>query len=240
MKPERLEAPEGAALCGRTENLSFPVGGVPRIGLRGGDVEVAPENEARRGLEELSEVSRERGDPVELVEILARADFLSVREVGAAEADGVASCGGRDKRAYEPLLVVGVARNIEFDRFRGAHGALSRHERHAVVGLLTREDRIEPGLAECFRGEEVVGELGFLKDERVGSGELEPLKHLRQADLERIDIPGGKTKLRHGGGKPFRRKPFWRNSLPQRIPSGRSIGPRFYFALQSVVFRTLG
>ena len=58
VKPERLEAPEGAALCGRTENLSFPVGGVPRIGLRGGDFEVAPENEARRGLYEISEVSR--------------------------------------------------------------------------------------------------------------------------------------------------------------------------------------
>ena len=239
-KSERLEALQGAALCGRTENLPFPVGGVPRVGFRGGDVEVAAENEARRRLEELSEVPRERGDPVELVEILARADFLSVREVGAAEADGVASGGGSKKRAHEPLLVVGVARNIEFDRFQAAHGALPRDERHAVVGLLTREDRVEARLAEGFRGEKVVGELGFLKDERVGSGELEPLKHLRQADLERIDIPGGKTKLRHGGGKPFRRKPFRRHSLPQRIPLGRSIGPRFYFALQSVVFRTLG
>ena len=117
-------------------------------------------------------------------------------------------------------------------------GAPAGDEGNAVIGLLSREDRIEPGLEEGLRREKIVGELRFLKHERIGSGEFEPLKHLRQADLERIDIPGGKTELRHGGEESFQTKTSGAivchsGSFGEEAPGSVSVQG------QSVIFRTL-
>ena len=73
---------------------------------------------------------------------------------------------------------------------------LTRQQRHAVVGLLAGEHAAITCGDQRRIGELVVLQLGFLDADDVRAEVPEPLLQVRQADIERIDVPRGDL---HGG-----------------------------------------
>ena len=90
--------------------------------------------------------------------------------------------------AIDALLFVLEPRDAEL---HVVDGAVAREDGDTVVGLLPGEHAAvaEPG--ERGIGELRVLELGFLDADHVGLRIAQPLFEVRQADVERIDVPAG-------------------------------------------------
>jgi hypothetical protein len=136
-----------------------------------------------RGLASQStlEPAGQRIQPCELVGVLVAADGLAIRYIGTDHEDST------DRRSDQPFLLIGMQRVAEND----IAWRLARQQGNAVVGLLPREgDVITRGLDLRLR-EGMVLELRFLQADDVGLLRRQPVEKLRQADLERVDVPAG-------------------------------------------------
>ena len=100
-----------------------------------------------------------------------------------AQFTGEQRLGGGD----DALLFVLEAGNADLHVLR----RLTRQQRHAVVGLLAGEHAAVAGGDQRRIGELVVLQLGFLDTDDVRAELPEPLLQVRQADIERIDVPAG-------------------------------------------------
>src|SRR5690606_28614343 len=68
---------------------------------------------------------------------------------------------------------------------------LPAQDGHAVVGLLTAMQRLVARFAQCIIRKFAVLLLGFLQTQHVRLVGGQPFQYMRQADIERIDVPGG-------------------------------------------------
>jgi hypothetical protein len=194
---------KGVALGGGGKDLSLPAHRIPEVGVGRGDVKVPAQDEVFMRLEFALHPQRQCGDPVELVEVLVRPDFLAVGKVGARQAQ-FAPAHMRERGRNEPLLLVGVARNVGHHILDGGEFVAFDGHRHAVVALLTA---VDDAVARLFKGggrKEFVHGLGFLHHERGGLSAFQPVEHLRQADFDAVDVPGsnlhGKNSVVNGSG----------------------------------------
>jgi len=178
---EVLQRAEGGAFGRRDVDLVFPVG--VGVAVFGGDVEVAGQHQVLVRLEFFAQPVGERGEPAQLVLELVRAHRLAVWEVAAHDAHTID--GGGDDALLLVLEAGDVAHHAGLvDRLRAQDG-------DAVVGLLADEDGVVAGGLELGDREGLVLELELLQAERVGLVGGEPVEDLRQANLERVDVPGG-------------------------------------------------
>ncbi len=128
----------------------------------------------------------ERLQPVQFVLVFFRFQALAVGDIGADDADAV------DVSAHYALLLVGEFGDAEgrvFDDVRAEDG-------DAVIGFLAAVDGVVAGFFQCVVGEFGILLLGFLQAEHIGFFGGDPFQHVRQADIERVDVPGGEF---HGG-----------------------------------------
>ena len=100
---------EGGALGVRAEYLAGPGDGVVHVAVIRCDVEVAGDRQLRVRCDFLAQPAGERVQPGELVGVFFAADFLTVRHVGADDADAV------DRRRNQALLRVGEMRIADGD-----------------------------------------------------------------------------------------------------------------------------
>jgi len=119
--------------------------------------------------------------PGELVVVFVAADFLAVGHIGTDDAQIAYRC--RD----QALLRVREPRILADD----IGEAVTREDGDAVIGFLSGEGHgIAGGLDFRAREGAVLG-FRFLQADDIGLAVGEPLKELRQADLERVDVPAG-------------------------------------------------
>jgi hypothetical protein len=118
--------------------------------------------------------------PFELVNVLVAADRLPVGDVRADDADS-ADCGSK-----EALLSVRVQRVAVDD----IGWAFLRQQGHAVVGLLSGKNDVIARSLDFLRREMRIIELRFLQTNDVRLRCRDPGKQLREANLERVDVPG--------------------------------------------------
>ncbi|KAG1455348.1 hypothetical protein G6F57_015315 [Rhizopus arrhizus] len=137
--------------------------------------------------------------PAQLVVVLVGADVLAVDHV-QVDHPQVAEGAGDDT-----LLLVLEAGNADLHVLR----RLTREQRHAVVGLLAGEHAAVAGGDQRRIGELVVLQLGFLDTDDVRAERLEPLLQVRQADIERIDVPRGDLHGGHSTRPGFGRRQPW-------------------------------
>ena len=167
--------------------------GVPHVGVRGRDVEVAPEHERRARVRRLGQPA---GEPVEPGQLGLVEDGVDAPAVGRVEGHDAhaAARGGDHPRLGERLVVA---------RVLGAGGAQRRAEvRHHVRDARAARDgdAVPPALPVMRQGvagalEDVgrgvrVPELRLLHQEHVRLGALEPQDDPLQAGLQRVDVPG--------------------------------------------------
>ena len=81
--------------------------------------------------------------------------------------------------------------NILVQRIDDILGGRFREQGHAVVGFLAGEYGFVAGLTDGVARELVVGELGFLQRQYVHRRLFQPGLYVWQADIERVDVPGG-------------------------------------------------
>ena len=136
-------------------------------------------------LDFLREPSLECGEPSEFVVVLVAADLLAVGHVGTDDAN-VVDRGG--DQAFLDIVEVRVATD-------NVAGDLAREQGDAVVGLLSAEGNRVTGGFDLMLGERAVFELRFLQTDDVRLAQGQPFEQLRQAHLERIDVPAGDSHL---------------------------------------------
>ena len=161
-------------------DLAGPQFRVVHVAVLGSDVVVAQDREPFVDLQFLAHPFAQRGEPAQFIGVLVGADGLAVRHVGADEAHAV------DGRRDQALLLVLVMRIVAHDIGDGE----ARQDRHAVIRLLAAEHDLVAGRIDLGDGEFVVGELGLLDAEHVDGIGGEPLKQVRQADFQGVDVPG--------------------------------------------------
>ncbi|MNN30596.1 hypothetical protein D3C81_1442500 [compost metagenome] len=155
--------------------------GVVHVARIRGDVEVAHHDQLRMPLQFFGDPRVHRLQPAQLVLVFAGADVLAVDHI-QVDHPQVAEGAGDD-----PLLLVLEAGDADLHVLR----RLARHQRHTVVGLLASEHAAVTGGDQRRVRELVVLQLGFLDADDVRAEVLEPLLQVRQADIERIDVPRG-------------------------------------------------
>jgi hypothetical protein len=64
--------------------------------------------------------------------------------------------------------------------------------RHTVIRFLSVENRVIPSLFNGGEWKLRIFEFEFLQAQRIRLMRLQPIKHMWQTDVQRIDIPGGK------------------------------------------------
>lgn len=145
------------------------------------DVEITHNDQAGIVAQFAIKEPRDLGEPVQLVGIFLAADGLAIDHIQVGDAH-VANRGDEDA----PLRIVqpGQVGDDIMD-------LLFRQHRHAVVGLLTGESDLISQRLDRGTRELCILHLGFLDAEQVGPRRRAPLLYMRQAHIQRIDIPGG-------------------------------------------------
>ncbi|KAF1858411.1 hypothetical protein Lal_00014922 [Lupinus albus] len=201
---ERVDETQ-AAQCAQL--LAFEVGAVDLAGPQFGvvdvavfrcDVVVAQDRELLVDLHLFADPRAQRVQPAHLVGVLVGTHGLAVRHVRADKAH--AADGGGDQ-ALLLVLVMGIVAHDVRD-------GQARQDRHPVVRLLAAEHDFIAGRVDVRHGELVVRELGLLDAEHVDGVGGEPLQQVRQADLQRVHVPGCDLHVDMGcGGRTIRRNP---------------------------------
>ena len=145
------------------------------------DVKVAGERQLRISGELLGEPFVQRCQPGELVVVLIAADGLAVRYIRTDDAHTA------DGRGDQALLRIAKMR-ISADHV-GEFAACQQS--NAVVSLLPGEGDLVTGCLDLGSRKVCVFELRLLEANDVGLLRREPLEQLRQANLQRVDVPGG-------------------------------------------------
>ncbi len=108
-------------------------------------------------------------------------DFLPIRHIDAHHALAV---DGGSQNAFLLVFVVGNA-DLHLA------GRAAAENRHAVVGFLPGKHAVVTGCLQSLLREVMVLQFGFLQAQHLDRVVAQPVQHLRQTHLERIDVPGG-------------------------------------------------
>ncbi len=165
------------------QHLPGPQRRVVHVAVFRRDVEVAHHGDVRVAGQDIAQIRRGRRAPVELVAVLVGVDGLPVGDVEIDDAHA------GDRRRDDALLVVRKPGNAHGDV--GHRKPFAGEDGHAVVGLLPGEMRGVAGGRDVHDRKLVVFELGFLQADDVRLVRGQPRQQARQADIERIDVPGG-------------------------------------------------
>jgi len=138
------------------------------------DVEIAGQEQPRIARKLLAEPPGQCLEPCQLVGVFVAADGLTIRYVGADDAD-VADC-----RRQQSFLLVGVQRIAVHDACRLFAG----QQGDAVVGLLSGENNVIACCLDLLPWKSRVVEFGFLQADDVRSLARQPVEQLRQAHLQ--------------------------------------------------------
>ena len=181
---------EPAAFLVGAEDFAAPFFRVVAVGVGGGDVEVAEQNQLFMTGDFVAHQFGERGKPLFFILELGAVGGFAVDAVDIDDAHA-ANGGGDDA----PLRVVGQ---------RGQAGAhvvqrVTADDGDAVVGFLAAPRAVPTHHFEGGSGEFVLVEFELLQGEDVGLVFGEPVLHLRQAHVEGIDVPGGDFHGLRGG-----------------------------------------
>ena len=131
----------------------------------------------------------QRGQPPELVCVFVGANLLPVGDV---DADHAHVAYRRGDHALLLVVETGDAVLHVADRF-------ATQDRNAVIGLLAAEHRTIARRLKLGLREVGVLLLGLLQAQRIDRIRREPVQHMRQAHLQRVDIPGREL---HGATAP--------------------------------------
>ncbi len=145
------------------------------------DIEIANGHKPFMRLHLLLDVFGDLAQPEQLVCEFIAADFLSVHHVKIQYAhtiDGYTQ--------YASLRVVQF-RHIGFH----LAGFVPADDGHTVVGFLTGVHDVITGSFDIIARKVLIGQLGFLQTQDIRFSGHQPVEHLRQTDLEGIDVPGG-------------------------------------------------
>ena len=180
------EAAPGGAGGGEEERVLGPRRRIVHVGRRRDHVVVARDHQGFLKRQERFDAGLKRRHPVQLVGIFLGRDGVAVRQIEAAEADGLAALGGDDGLDIAGLRILkpGEAARHVFDRMSG-------EDRDAVIRLLPEGLDV---VAEGFKfepGKCLVEAFDFLEADDIGRGFLEPAEHRVDAGLDGIDVPGG-------------------------------------------------
>src|SRR5574343_876798 len=182
---EADEALEGGAFGFRAEDAAGPGGRSMHVAVVGCGVVVAAQRQLRIVGQLFAEPDGQRVEPAQFVVVFVAAYRLTVGHVGADDA------GVTDRAADQALLFVGemrVAADDVMNRLAGEQG-------DAVVGLLAGEGDLVAGRLDFGARKIVVFELQFLQAQGIRLRRSEPVEQVRQAHLQRIDVPGSDLHL---------------------------------------------
>ncbi len=185
------------ALLRRAVDLAGPQDGVVHVGIGGGDVEVAHQDQVRVRDQLLLEPLVEGLQPAHLVDELVAVGRLAVGEVAAHHADRSQGGMGHGADDHTGLLIVEAGDVLEH---RGAVHAVPGQQGDAVVGFLAEAVGLVAGGGQLRQWELVVGLLGFLQHDDLHRAGGQPVQQLRQAHGQGVDVPGGEF---HGVGRLF-------------------------------------
>ena len=149
------------------------------IAVLRGDVVVAQHGNAGVRSQFPFQPGREGCEPVQFVPVLVRIDALAVGHIGADQAHAA------DVGADYPALRVIEAGDTADD----IGGRLPAENGDAVIGLLARERGRVARRLEFGLGKTGILELEFLQAQRIRLVFAQPVQNLRQAYLERVDVP---------------------------------------------------
>jgi hypothetical protein len=170
---------EGRALRFAAQDLVLPRRRVMHVAVLRRDVVIAEQGQLREALQFAAQMVFQGRQPAQLVFIFVAADLLPVGHVGADHAHSV------DGRRQHALLFVGEIGDVETDLLQRAAGEY----RDTVVGLLPVVRGAVAGGFQLGVRKRLVLHLGFLQAEHVRLRRRQPVEHVRQAHLERIDVP---------------------------------------------------
>jgi len=156
--------------------------GIEHVVVGRRDVEIAHHHQLRVPRQLAFQHPARSLQPAQLVGELLGAHGLAVDHVEIDDAHTVH--GGRD----HPLLRIVEARDPGLHVLQRVP---ARQDRDAVVGLLPGKDAAVAVACEHVVGEAQVLELGFLQRDHVRRGLAQPLLQVRQAHVERVDVPAG-------------------------------------------------
>lgn len=114
VKPRALEGRQRTSFRDGDQNLVFPVGCIPNVGVRWGDVEVARDHNLLVVGRCLSRPPGEGGEPIQLIKVFCRRYLLTVRNVNAGHGENAAVLR-REIRCNKTLLIIGVTGNAAGD-----------------------------------------------------------------------------------------------------------------------------
>ena len=186
-KPRALKGRQRTSFGDGDQNLVFPVGRIPNVGVRRGDVEVARDHNLPVVGCCLSRPLGEGGEPIQLIKVFCRRDFLSVRNVNAGHGENDVALR-REIRRNKTLLIIGVTGNAAGDAGNLCNALFDGH-RDAVVGFLAVENDVVAGGLKKRSRESVVGGFRFLHDEHVDGGAFKPGDDLFGAHFDAVDVP---------------------------------------------------
>ncbi len=191
VQAEVEQAAQRLAFRRGTQDLFAPALGIVHVAVVGRDVEVAEHDQVRMLAHFLAQPFAHRGEPAQLVLELLAAHGLAVDHIQVDDADGlrrIRGSGSADRGGEHALLRI-VETGDRGDAFAGERQAADQG--HAVVGLLPAEHAAIAQFGQRGVGELAVLELGFLQGDHVRREVLQPLLQVRQAHVERIDVPAG-------------------------------------------------
>ena len=172
---------QGRTLFGADMYAARPFDRVVHIAVFRGDVEVTEHDQVLAPTEIAAEPVRQGSQPAELVGELVAAECLAVRYI---EIEHREPC--RLDRKHAALLV------REPRQLGGEHGdRFARQHRDAVVGALASMDAVVAERRQIGGRKIRIGGLGLLQRDDVRGGRRGPFGQLRQADPQRVHVPGG-------------------------------------------------
>ena len=158
-----------------------PVIRVVNIDWLGSDVQIAEPNGRHRRVEPLAEIPAHAVKPLQLVDVLIGADFVSLRNIGINDGQTI-------DHSFEDTDIFAVRSRAETIE-RGL-GLATGQSGNAVVALHAAERDVVSGIAESDGGKVAVGHLGFLEAEHIGFIRRQPVNDERQSPTDRVDVPG--------------------------------------------------
>ena len=162
--------------------LVVPDRGIVHVTVVGRDVEVAQHHQLRMPAQFVGDPVVRGVEPTQLVFVFLAADVLAVDHVKIDD-PRIA-----DRRGDGARLRVVETGNRDLHL---VERAVAGEDRDAVVGLLPVEHAAVAERGQRVVGEAVVLELGFLQPDHVRREFAQPLLQLRQAHIERVDVPAG-------------------------------------------------